>query len=284
MNAVVAALSGAAIAGSVVLLVAWWSLPAELSTDSSTALWMRLRRSAARLGQRRLAVLGVAAAVGVLCYAVTGWLVLIIGMPLCALGIPWLLGDPPTPDIDVLQALERWIRTLAATLPTGRLISDSIRMSADQPPDLLQDPLRRVVWRLDDRWTIDDALRGLADDLATPDADAVILALILAARRGGTGATATLTALSDSVSERLRALREIEAERAKPRIVVRQVTIITLVVLAAALLLGGGFFAPYATPIGQLILTVLVAAYVGALVVLRRMTIPRARPRLLVTS
>ena len=109
----------------------------------------------------------------------------------------------------------------------------------------------------------------------------MLAALSLAADRGGTGATATLNALADSIQDRLKAQREIETERAKPRIVVRQVTLITLVVLGLALTFGREFFAPYGTPVGQVILLCLLALYVASLVMLRRMTLPRRRERIL---
>ena len=64
-------------------------------------------------------------------------------------------------------------------------------------------------------------------------------------------------------------------------IVVRQVTVITLAVLGLALLFGGSFFAPYGTPLGQVLLAVLVGIYLGALVFLRRLTLPRTRQRIL---
>ena len=85
----------------------------------------------------------------------------------------------------------------------------------------------------------------MADELASADADAVLAALVLSAQRGGTGASVTLYALAEAIQERLRALREIEAERAKPRVVVRQVSFISGITLAAFVLLSPGFFAPY---------------------------------------
>jgi Flp pilus assembly protein TadB len=134
---------------------------------------------------------------------------------------------------------------------------------------------------LDDRWTIEQALLAMAEELDSPDADAVLAALALAAQRGGTGAGTTLSALADNLQDRLRALREISTERAKPRFVVRQVTLITAVVLGMAMLFGGSFFAPFGTPIGQLLLGVLVTAYLSSLLFLRRMTLPRPRQRIL---
>ena len=58
----------------------------------------------------------------------------------------------------------------------------------------------------------------------------------VAAAHGGAGTRATLAALTDNIQARLRALREIAAERAKPRAVVRQVTGITLAVLGVTLI------------------------------------------------
>lgn len=138
-----------------------------------------------------------------------------------------------------------------------------------------------LVRRLDDRWTPTQALRAMADDLDSPDADAVIASLILATDRGGSGASNTLNALADSIQNRLAAMREIDAERSKPRVVVRQVTMVTTTVLVAAMLFSREFFAPFSTPTGQTILAVLVTAYVGSLVMLRQMTLPRRRERIL---
>ena len=121
----------------------------------------------------------------------------------------------------------------------------------------------------------------MADELASADADAVVAALVIASAKGGAGARATLGAISDSIQARLSALREIAAERAKPRAVVKQVTFITLGVLVGAMLLNPQFFAPYATPLGQLIALGLAAAYLGCLVMLRRMTVPPMAPRFL---
>jgi len=192
-----------------------------------------------------------------------------------------VLSAPSNRDLAVLEALDRWVRTLGSLLPTGRSISDAIRVSVGQAPALLAPHLRLLTARLDDRWTSGQALLALADELDSPDADAVLAALSLAAERGGTGASATLVALADNIQDRLRALREIETERAKPRFVVRQVTVITLVVLSLALLFGGSFFAPYGSGLGQILLTALVFAYLGSLLLLRRLTVPRPRQRIL---
>ncbi|GAB3708280.1 type II secretion system F family protein [Mariniluteicoccus flavus] len=239
------------------------------------------RRPAGVAGRRRDRRLALGLAVGVLLWALSGWAVAAIIVPLLVVGIPYLLGNPENREVELLAALDRWVRSLAAMLPTGRSVADAVRASVRTAPPLLAAPLSLAVSRLDDRWSTRDALSAMADELDSADADAVLAALMLAAHRGGTGATASLDALSASIADRLRALRDIEAERAKPRVVVRQVTLVSGVMLAACLLMGRDFFAPYATPLGQVVLAGLAVAYVGALAMMRHITAPPKRERIL---
>ena len=269
------------IAGTV-LVMAWFAgvLPEPKASGLSTGLWTKAVDAAARVERRTWLRLGLATLLSLGLTAWTGWPLMLVLVPLALVGLPMLLSEPPQPDIDLLQALDRWVRAMTATMATGTSITDALRLSARQTPHLA-DPLALLVRRLDDRWTAPQALLALADELDSPDADAVLASLVLATQRGGVGATTTLAALADSIQDRLKALREIEAERAKPRQVVRQVTIITLVVLAGAVLLGRDFFAPYSTPLGQVILALLIGLYVASLVFLRRLTLPRRRDRIL---
>jgi len=282
MGALLAGLCGILMAGGLVLVAAGLRRRPPESTKLSTELWKKVvDSSTAHAVRRRWWQLALAVGAGVVAATVVGWPMLAVVVPVVAYGLPIVLSAPSNRDLAVLEALDRWVRTLASLLPTGRSISDAIRVSVGQAPALLAPHLRLLTARLDDRWTTAQALLTLADELDSPDADAVLAALSLAAERGGTGATATLAALADNIQDRLRALREIETERAKPRIVVRQVTVITLVVLGLALLFGGSFFAPYGSPLGQLLLASLVFAYLGALLFLRRLTLPRPRQRIL---
>lgn len=283
MTALAAVLAAMVTVTGLVILVAWARDTLPESTGgrrSSTSLWATVVDNATR-HPGSLARLGAAAALTVALTASTGWPVMLAIVPFAVLGLPRLLAEPQQDDITLLQALDRWIRGMTATMATGTSITDALRLSARQAPPLLAGPLALLVKRLDDRWSPDQALLALADSLDSADADAVVASLVLAVRRGGTGATVTLSALADSLQDRLRALREIESERAKPRIVVRQVTIITSVVMGAAMLLGRDFFAPYSTPLGQVILAALIAAYAGSIAMLRRMTVPRRRARIL---
>ncbi len=283
MTATVAVLGAMLGCGGAVLLLAWLlggTPQTAVVPRSSTGLWTTLV-DAARPSRAEGVRLGVGLVLGVAAAAWTGLVLLAVVVPVAVWGLPRLLGDPPQADVELLQALDRWVRSLAAMIGAGKSITDAVRASTRQAPAVLQPHLVTVVRRLDDRWAPADALTALADDLDHADADAVVASLVLAVRRGGTGATATLAALADTIQDRLRALREVETERAKPRIVVRQVTLVTLVVMGAALLVGRSYFAPYASPLGQVLLAVLLVAYVGAIAALRRMTVPRRRARIL---
>lgn len=286
MTALVA-LCGALLAAGLGLIVAG-AIPRERAVGAParprtwSQRWAGLtRRPDGAAGRRRDIRLAVAIVAGILGYALTGWVVWLLIVPLAVFALPALLADPPVPAIDQLSALDRWVHGLVATMPTGQSIADAIRTSRRTAPPLLVPHIDRVVRRLDQRWSVRDALREMADQLSTPEADAVLAALGLAANRGGTGATATLSALSDTMEQTLAAQREIEAERAKPRIVVRQVTTITLGMLAVGLVFGRDFFTPYSTPLGQALLLGLVGAYLGSLAMMRRLTRPRARQRIL---
>ena len=188
-------------------------------------------------------------------------MVAIILTPLLALGLPYLLVLPKARDVELLEALDRWVRALAATLATGKSVTDAIRISRRTAPPLIADEIGLLVVRLNNRWDSRDALLRFADELDSPDADGVIAALMLAVSRGANGASQTLQALADSIQAQLKGRRVIEVERAKPYVVVRQVTIISMITLVGVYLLVARLLRrPTARPLGQVILSVLLVA------------------------
>lgn len=250
-----------------------------VSPSFSTPLWKRYGPLWRGLSRRRQAWVVGSVAAGVLAAVVTGWLLAAVVVPLFALGIPALLSAPPNREVEMLAALDRWVRLLAPAIGVGKSIRDAISSTRTQVPRELADPVARLTARMDQGWSTRDALLAMADELGLSDSDAVLAALAIASSRGGVGTRATLAALSDTIQHRLRVLREIASERAKPRAVVRQVTLVTLAVLGGSLLVGGNFFEPYQSALGQVLALTLAAAYLGCLVMLRRRTnpVPAAR-------
>lgn len=282
MGVVIAATSGALVVLGILLVTdGVRRRERAVSTESSTGLWTRGRSLWGSLSTRQRGWVGLSIVAGVLTAAITGWLLALVVIPGALILIPLLLSEPPNNEVELLAALDRWVRLLGTSLTSGKSIRDAIFSTRSQAPSVLVPAVTRLCDRLDQRWPTRDALLAMADEVNSADADAVLAALAIASTRGGVGTNATLMGLSDTIQDRLRALREVSAERAKPRAVVRQVTAITLTVLGLALVFSGSFFAPYRTPVGQIIALALCLAYVGCLVMLRRRTVPPPAPRFL---
>jgi tight adherence protein B len=286
VNSILAIAAGLLIIGGLVGIGYGMQRQARLPSRRSESIqewWTRVtRRPAGARGRQRDLILLGSMIIGFVIAMLTGWLILIIVLPILAVGLPYLLILPKQRDIELLEALDRWVRSLAATLATGKSITDAIRISGRTAPPLLADEISLLVTRLNNRWETRDALMRFADAIDSPDADGVVAALILAASRGANGASITLQALADSIQAQLNGRRAIEVERSKPYVVVRQVTVISLSTLMLVFLLSPEFFAPYRTPLGQALLSVLLISYLASLLLMRRKAHQPDRPRILV--
>ena len=287
MTAEIAAVAGLLLVGGVVLAIAGalrvWAPPPVRSRAANRSAWARLtRRPPGPAGRRRDLILLSSTLLGLAVAAASGWVVAVVVAPLLALGLPYLLSLPQARDVQLLEGLDRWVRGLAATLTTGRSVTDSIRLSRRTAPPVIAHEVGVLVSRLDNRWNTNDALQSFADDLDSADADPVVAALILASDRGAVGASTTLGELAESIQDQLRGRRLIETERNKPYVVVRQVTVITLITLVGVFVMSPSFFAAYRTPVGQVVLSVLIVCYIGSLVLLRRRAKQPPRDRILI--
>jgi tight adherence protein B len=110
----------------------------------------------------------------------------------------------------------------------------------------------------------------------------VAATLVLGAQRRGDGLAAVLEDLASSVAEEVRIRRAIEADRAKPRTTARIVTGISLGGIALCFVTG--YFDPFLSGIGQLILVVLLSMFVGCLVWMRAVTAGTPTPRFLTAT
>ena len=221
---------------------------------------------------------------GVVIAVLTGWWVAALVLPAAAAGLPVLLSAPPsTARIDRLEAMEEWTRALSGVLTVGVGLEQALLSTLRSTPHAIRPEVTRLVSRLRARWATEDALRAFADDLDDATGDVIAANLILGARRRGTGLAAVLESLAESVAADVRARREIEADRAKPRATARWVTIITVTVLGF-LALSGDYVAPFGTPLGQVILTALLGLYVATLMWMRRMATGAPLPRFIGAS
>lgn len=237
----------------------------------------RMARISVSTRTRTLLLVGIAA--GIVVALLSGWLLAILVVPLAVAGLPVLLsGSDASWQITRLEAMEEWTRALSGVLTSGVGLEQALIATLRSTPEAIKPEVSRLVSRLRARWTTEDAVRAFADELDDATGDLVAASLILGARRRGPGLATVLESLAESVAVDVRSRRQIEADRAKPRATARWVTIITIGVLVV-LALTGEYVAPYKTPIGQAVLALFLAAYVGVLVWMRRMSVGASLPR-----
>ncbi|QBX57738.1 hypothetical protein EXE58_18870 [Nocardioides seonyuensis] len=269
----VPALAGALIVtGSIALVIGLRPVPVGPKAPR------RIRRGISR---RTRLLVGVGSVVGVVGWLVTGWVLALLLGPLAAVGLPMLLTVPDAAARIVrLEAMEEWTRSLAGVLTVGVGLEQALVATLRSTPAPIAGEVNRLVSRLRARWVTEDALRAFADELDDSTGDLIAANLILGARRRGAGLASVLEGLAGSVSADVRSRRQVEADRAKPRATARWVTLISASALVA-LAVSGDYVQPYGTPVGQVVLVLLLGAYVATLVWMRRMALGKPLPRFL---
>ena len=276
MTPVVPALAGALVVAGVLGVVA------GLRPTPPPAVPTPRHRRVATLPRLtpRVLVLGTAGLVaGAATVVLTGWWVALVVVPAAVVGLPVLLSPPPSrTSVARLEAMEEWTRALAGVLTAGAGLEQALIATLRSAPEPIRPEVTRLASRLRARWSTPDAIRALADDLDDATGDVIAANLLLGARRRGSGLASVLDGLAESVAADVRARREVEADRAKPRATARWVTLITIAVLAV-LALTGDYVAPYGSGLGQVLLVLLLGLYVATLVWMRRMATGTAPPR-----
>jgi Flp pilus assembly protein TadB len=282
MTILVPGLAGALLVAGVLGLIVGL-LPAEREAGRPSRAPGPVRRLLSAPRRTQLLLLaGVAA--GLAAWWVTGWVLAVVLGPLAVLGLPMLLAtSPEVRGIQRLEAMEEWTRSLAGVLTVGVGLEQALVATLRSTPEPIAPEVTRLVARLRARWVTEDALRAFADELDDATGDLVAANLILGARRRGAGLASVLEGLAESVAAEVRARRQVEADRAKPRATARWVTIISAAVLVV-LAVSGSYVDPYATPIGQVLLVLLLSAYVATLIWMRRMARGEPLPRFLNNS
>ena len=277
MIALIPALAGALIVAGIIGIVTGLR---STSTPPSRAPSRRTRRLQDLDRRTRLLPLGSLAG-GVVAWLATGWALAIVAVPVAAVGLPMLLSSgSAAARIERLEAMEEWTRSLSGVLTVGVGLEQALVATLRSTPAPISAEVTRLVARLRARWVTEDALRAFADELDDSTGDLIAANLILGARRRGAGLASVLEGLAESVAADVRARRQVEADRAKPRATARWVTLISAGVLVI-LALSGTYVAPYRSPLGQVVLITLLTAYVATLIWMKRMAVGRDLPRFL---
>jgi tight adherence protein B len=270
---------GAAAFGMLSLLRLSRGLPAvpRLSRQSVQVTSATSARSA------RVRACGAAAGAGVVVLLVTRWpLAGVAAMVLVLLG-PRMLGGAAAGrrQLATITAVASWTESLRDTSGAAAGLEQAIPATVSAAHPLLRKPLRELAARLEGRVPLPEALARFAADVNDPAADLVVAALTLNARQRAGGLDRILTSLAISSRAELEMRRKVELERRGLR---RQAQWIAAAVTAFALLqalFARGWVAPYSSPAGQLVLAVLMAAFIGAFVRMRSLAASQPEPRFL---
>lgn len=261
-------------------------LVAAVAGARGVALWSAGPRSARRRHRRlftphHLGALGAAVVV----LLITGWPVAALAAAGGVVFVPKVLGGGKASRqlIANSEALADWTRRLADLIGSGAAGStrDALRRSLTSAPEPIAAAVSNLVTRMGPQG-VEPALRQFAREVDDPAADKIAMVLILRERNGGPGLAEVLTALAADLDERSRMVREVEAERAKPRANMRTIVVVTLVLVVGMTLFARTFLSGYSTPLGQVALLVDVAIFGTALRWMRRLSDPPRAPRVLI--
>jgi tight adherence protein B len=241
------------------------------------------RGARARLRVTPMHLVAVAAGVAVL--LLTGWPVAAIASAAAVVFVPRVLGGGRTAKrmIAKSEALADWTRRLADLISSGAAGStrDALRRSLSSVPPPIAGEVHRLVHRMGPQGT-ERALRQFAREVDDPAAEKIAGVLILRERNGGPGLAGLLTGLALDLDDRSRMVREVEAERAKPRANMRTIVIVTGVLIVGMVLFARTFLSSYSTVFGQVMLAVVAAVFAIALRWMRRLSDPPTPPKVLI--
>lgn len=240
----------------------------------------RTGRTSLRLSPMHL----IAGATGVLVLLVTGWPVAAIAAAAAVVFVPRVLGGGQVAKrlIAKSEALADWTRRLADLISSGAAGStrDAMRRTLGSVPDAIAPEVNRLVRRMGPQGT-EFALRQFAREVDDPAAEKIAGALLLRDRNGGPGLADALTDLAQALDERSRMIREVEAERAKPRSNMRFIVVITAALMAGMMLFARTFLSSYSTVAGQFLLAGVAAIFAVALRWMRSLSDPPPQPKVL---
>jgi tight adherence protein B len=256
---------------------------ARLSRRMSALPSIQLRSSLHRRSTRKL---GVALVAGLVALVITRWA--LAGAAATAVVVLWPRlfggGRAGRRQLEKIEALAAWTESLRDTATAAAGLEQAIPATVGAAHALLRAPVRDLAARLDGRVPLPEALARFANDVDDPAADMVVAALSLNARQRAGGLERILTSLAASSRTELEMRRKVEHERRALRRQAQRIALAVLGFIALQALFARDWVEPYATPVGQLVLLILAAIFVGAFVRMRSLSNGEVEPRFLTSS
>ncbi len=231
---------------------------------------MRMRVDVRRLGSRAL----LAVMVAVVVLAATRWV-----LPALACGAMgwWVTGliadrDRRGPgELERVEALATWTEQLRDVLMAGDQAIGAIQATVATCPEPVRPQVRALASRLG-RQPEQVVLRQFADDLDDPTADLIAAGLLVALTKGGR-AERVLSSLAQQARHQAERRKLLEAEREPARREVWWVTgLMTAQLVGGLVFARSSYLAPYRTLGGQVVLCVLLGAFLALIVYVQRLS------------
>lgn len=282
--ALVAAFLGAVVAAGIILLVVAFrpAPPKRVAPRREAQLSMVWKQTTRRT--KSLILVGIV--LGLIAVTISGIIVLVVVVPVAVVGLPLLLGKVDTQERDLLSALETWTRSLASTSETGSFtLREVVGVTRGSAPPLLRIAIDRMYNRMSSSWSNTAALRAFADELDNVAVDEVVIYLVQAAEFNAGGLAKALESLADNLATQVKQRLTIDNERDKPRrTLVTMTGIVAIVIVGIVLFARTPQLALYRTPIGEIILTFILASFVLLLVWAKSQTKTKPESRIVINQ
>jgi Flp pilus assembly protein TadB len=260
-------LVGAFVGGGVVLLVnALTRQDVSPVATPPSGLGRRLKAFGTRLP--------IAMGVGLLVLLVTRWVVAAVATGLLILFWDALFGGAGAEKrgIAKIEALAAWTESLRDTVAGAVGLEQAIPATAYAASPIIAGELSTMADRLRVRVPLPVALQRFAEDMDDASADLIIAALILNSRLRGPGLREVLTSLSESARAELDMRQRVSAGRRSTRRSVQIVVGVTLTFVFGLRIFNPGYVEPYASPVGQVVLLIVIGVFAAGVMWLRRLS------------
>ena len=223
---------------------------------------------------------GLGVIAGVAVGLITGWVVAGLAALAAGLALPAIRRNRQAQRAQLAraEALPAWCEMLRDTL-TGSAhgLETVIKVTASVAPLPLRADTDILVSNLG-RLSLDDSLRAFAERVADPVCDQVVMGLLV---RGSGDLASVLSSIAASARQELEVRGRVEAGRSGLRWTARVIIGITLLLAGGIALIHGDYLAVYSTPLGEVLLAVVVGVFAAGLWLMERVTRGAPPPRLL---
>jgi len=230
-----------------------------------------ITRNSVQGSPRHVVVAGV---VLVITWLVTGWTLAAVTIGVVAAMASTALSryGKRRDDRTLVDAIAVWTEQLRDMLAGSNGLEQTITTTATHAPAALREPLERLVVSMSYS-PLPQALARFARDVNHPTADFVVAALSTAATRQVRELGALLGHLAACARDEARMHTRIWVGRSRTRSAVKIIASVVIVFVGGLVVLSPEYLAPYRTSEGQLVLSVIVLVFFGALLLMQRLSV-----------